>query len=151
MEKNCGTAATIDIGNPVDIHPRNKKDVGERLARLALANDYKKQVETQGPRIKSSTVVGSVAYLEYSHAKGLKTKDGEAPKGFMVAGADRKWHSPVAKLENGRVILSSPRGFIVGIRYAWQDSPSVNLVNSDELPAMPFRTDTWPLVTANNR
>ncbi len=151
LEKNCGTAATIDIGNPVDIHPRNKKDVGERLARLALANDYKKQVETQGPRIKSSTVVGSVAYLEYSHAKGLKTKDGEAPKGFMVAGADRKWHAPVAKLENGRVILSSPRGFIVGIRYAWQDSPSVNLVNSDELPAMPFRTDTWPLVTANNR
>ncbi|MBS1727224.1 MAG: 9-O-acetylesterase [Armatimonadetes bacterium] len=149
---NCGTATIIDIGNPNDIHPRDKKDVGERLARIAMRKDYHRDVEWQGPRFDSMSISGSKVTVTLSHAGGLKTTDGQAPRAFAVAGEDKKWHWATATIDGSTVVLTSadvPNP--VAVRYGWQDNPLVNLVNSDGLPAMPFRTDKWPMITQDRR
>ena len=152
QEKNCGTATTIDIGDANDIHPRNKLDVGERLARIALHKDYNQNIEWQGPRFAKVTFSGPIASIELGHANGLKTTDGKEPRGFAIAGEDHNWHWGKAMIVGSSIKVSSPDvQNPVAVRYAWQDNPQVNLINSDKLPAMPFRTDTWPLTTRDNR
>jgi sialate O-acetylesterase len=144
-----GMAVTIDIGNPDDIHPRDKLDVGLRLARWALAEDYRQKVEESGPLYDSKTVEGDKVRLRFKHAAGLKTRDGTAPVGFFVAGDDRKFHPAAARIEGDAVVVWSkdvPRP--VAVRYAWADNPANNLYNGDGLPASPFRTDDWPGLTA---
>src|ERR1043166_2306042 len=86
---HTGMAVTIDIGNPDDIHPRDKLDVGQRLARWALAEDYRQKIEESGPLYDSQTIEGDRVRLRFKHAAGLKTRDGAAPVGFFVAGGDR--------------------------------------------------------------
>jgi len=88
-------------------------------------------------------VQGSSVAVTFDHAKGLTAK-GEPLKGFEIAGADKKFHWADAKIEGGKVILSSPNvKNPVAVRYAWQDNPNAPLYNSAGLPAVPFRTDDW--------
>ena len=148
-DPNAALAVAIDIGEADDIHPRNKRDVGLRLARWALADTYRQKVETSGPLYDSHAIEGGRVRLRFKHARGLKTADGRAPAGFAVAGADRKFVWAEARVEGDTVVVwskSVPRP--VAVRYAWADNPAVNLYNSDNLPASPFRTDDWPGLTA---
>jgi sialate O-acetylesterase len=149
---NTGMAVAIDIGNPDDIHPRNKLDVGLRLARWALADAYGMKLEKSGPLYESYKVEGERVRVRFTHAGGLKTRDGAAPRGFYVAGADRRFVPAEARIEKGGVVVWS-KGVTapVAVRYAWADNPAADLYNSEGLPASPFRTDDWPAVTAGRR
>jgi sialate O-acetylesterase len=144
-----GMAVAIDIGEPEDIHPRNKLDVGLRLARWALADTYRQRVAPSGPLYDAHAVEGDRIRVRFEHARGLKTSEGGAPAGFAVAGADRKFVQAEARVEGDAVVVWSkdvPRP--VAVRYAWADNPAANLYNADGLPASPFRTDDWPGLTA---
>jgi sialate O-acetylesterase len=148
-EPNTGMAVAIDIGNPDDIHPRDKLDVGLRLALWALADAYGQKVEQSGPLYDSSAVEGERVRLRFKHAAGLKTRDGSAPVGFYVAGSDRKFRPAEARIEGDAVVVWSDEvKSPVAVRYAWADNPAANLYNRENLPASPFRTDDWPGVTA---
>lgn len=149
---NTGMAVAIDIGNPDDIHPRNKLDVGLRLARWALADTYGLKLEKSGPLYASHKIEGGRVRVSFRHAGGLKTRDGAAPAGFHVAGADRKFVPAEARVEQGEVVVWSREvPAPVAVRYAWADNPAATLYNSEGLPASPFRTDDWPGVTAGRR
>ena len=140
---HTGQAVTYDVGNPTDIHPRNKQDVGARLARIALADTYGRPVEASGPLFRAANFDGATAHLAFAHAGDLQTTDGGAPLGFELAGADRIFHAARATLENTSVTLTAeavPHPLYV--RYAWRNTTPVNLVNGDRLPAAPFRTDS---------
>ena len=148
---HTGMAVTIDIGNPDDIHPRDKLDVGQRLARWALAETYGQKTEESGPLYDSYKVEGDKARVRFTHAAGLKTRDGAAPVGFFVAGEDRKFHPAEARVDgNSVVVWSKDVAHPVAVRYAWADNPANNLYNADGLPASPFRTDDWPGLTAGH-
>jgi sialate O-acetylesterase len=139
-----------DIGTPNNIHPPNKVDVGERLARWALAKDYgKSDVVISGPIYKGSKVDGGKMRIEFDHAKGLKSRDGGPLKRFEIAGADQKWVWADAVVNGDVVVVSSnevPKP--VAVRYAWASNPEgANLVNGEGLPASLFRTDDWKLKT----
>jgi sialate O-acetylesterase len=149
---NSGLAVAIDVGDAVDIHPANKKPVGERLALVALAKEYGKQVSYSGPVYRQSKREGTTIRLSFDHADGgLKVK-GEKLGEFAVAGADRKWHWAKARIEGDEVVVSSPEvAQPVAVRYAWQINPVATLVNGAGLPAVPFRTDDWPAVTKGRK
>ena len=143
--KNTGMAITIDIGEPGNIHPRNKQDVGHRLALWALGDVYGKKVNaTSGPlpaghEIKDSEIIVKFKYAE----SGLKAKDGELT-GFVMAGEDKQWKTAVAKIVGDTVIVTSKDvAKPVAVRYAWEPNPTCNLYNGAGLPASPFRTDDW--------
>ncbi len=142
---NTGMAIAVDVGEEKDIHPKNKQAVGKRLGLWGLATVYGKDLVYSGPICKSSKAAGGKMVLQFDHAgDGLKTSDGEAVKGFAVAGADRKFVWANARIEGYRVIVSSAEvKQPVAVRYAWANNPAVNLVNSAGLPASPFRTDDW--------
>jgi sialate O-acetylesterase len=151
-EPNTGMAVIIDIGDTNDIHPRNKTDVGHRLALWALANTYNQKIEYSGPLFKSFTVNGSEVRIKFSHANGLKTSDGAAPKAFAIAGADKKFVWADAKIEGDEIVVSSKDVTKpVAVRYAWADNPVTNLYNKLDLPASPFRTDDWPGITITRK
>jgi sialate O-acetylesterase len=143
-----GMAVTIDVGERDDIHPRNKHDVGRRLALAALAGIYKRDVIASGPRFASAARAAGALRLRFTNvASGLLTADGAAPKGFLLAGADRVWHAADAAIDGDTVVLSSrdvPEP--VAARYAWGNAPAATLMNQADLPAAPFRTDDWPAV-----
>ncbi|MCF3648634.1 sialate O-acetylesterase [Synoicihabitans lomoniglobus] len=140
---HTGQAVIIDIGDAKDIHPRNKQDVGDRLARLALARDYGRPVEDSGPTFAAAVFEDTQVAVSFTHAKGLHTRDDEAPLGFEIAGKNGEFHAATARLDHKRVLLSAP-GVMnpLYVRYAWRDHLDVNLVNGEGLPAAPFRTDT---------
>ena len=150
---NAGMAVIIDIGDAKDIHPKNKQEVGRRLALWALANTYSKDVVCSGPLYTSMTKKGKTIVLSFDHVGGgLVAKGGEPLKGFAIAGADRKFIWAAAKIEGDKIVVSSEKvADPVSVRYAWADNPVCNLYNKAGLPASPFRTDTWPGVTANNK
>jgi sialate O-acetylesterase len=137
---NTGMAVTIDIGTPEDIHPRNKQDVGRRLALAARAVAYGEQVEYSGPAVKVARPEAGAMRVWFDHAAGLMVKGG-APQCFEIAGADKKYAAADARIEGETVVARSsavadPRS----IRYAWSDNPACNLLfNSSGLPASPFR------------
>jgi sialate O-acetylesterase len=140
---NAGVAVTIDIGDEKDIHPRNKQDVGKRLALLALAKDYGQKIEFSGPAYKSMTVQGNSIRLNFDHAQGLMAK-GDKLTGFAIAGADKKFVWADARIEGNSIVVSSPQvAAPVAVRYAWGNNPAANLYNGAGLPASPFRTDNW--------
>jgi sialate O-acetylesterase len=145
-----GMAIINDIGMANDIHPTNKLDVGERLARWALAKDYgRDDIVISGPIYKGSKIEGDKVRIEFDHAKGLKSRDGGPLKRFEIAGEDRKWVWADAKIDGESVVVSSkdvPNP--VAVRYAWASNPEgANLVNGEGLPASLFRTDDWKLST----
>lgn len=146
--KNTGMAVTIDIGESNNIHPGNKKDVGERLALWALAKDYNKDVAYSGPLYAGYNIEGDRIRITFSYADGgIKFKDGKA-KGFAIVGKDRKFVWADAKIEGETVVVSSEAvKEPVAVRYAWDKDPEISLYNNADLPASPFRTDDWHGVT----
>jgi sialate O-acetylesterase len=148
-----GLAVTIDVGEPGNVHPARKAEVGERLALWALGTTYGRRLVYSGPLYESSKVEGGRVRIRFNHAGGgLATSDGGPLKGFIVAGADRVFHAAQAVVEGDAVVVSSPEvARPLAVRYAWADSPVCNLVNREGLPASPFRTDDWPGVTANSK
>jgi len=150
---NTGMAVIIDIGEANDIHPRNKQDVGKRLALWALAKTYGKDIVYSGPLYKSMKVEGDKIILSFDNVGGgLVAGGGEPLKGFAIAGADRKFVWADAKIEGGTVVVGSSKvPEPVAVRYAWADNPACNLYNKEGLPASPFRTDDWPGITANQK
>lgn len=149
--KNSGIALAIDVGDAGDIHPKDKKTVGERLALIALARDYGKKVAYEGPTYKAMKVEGSSIRLTFDHAAGLTTH-GTVPGEFAICGVDHQWHWASAKIDGQTIVVSSPEvPKPVAVRYAWQSNPVANVYNGAGLPMVPFRTDQYPGVTFDNR
>jgi len=150
---NTGQAVIIDIGAARNIHPKNKQDVGKRLALIALAKDYGKEVVYSGPTYKSKTITDGKVVLSFDRpAGGLVVRGGGALKGFAVAGADRRFIWAEAKIVGDTIEVSSAQiAQPVAVRYAWANNPVCNLYNKAGLPASPFRTDTWPGITVKAR
>jgi sialate O-acetylesterase len=150
---NAGMAVIIDIGENKDIHPKNKQDVGKRLALAAQKVAYgKDDLEFSGPIYREMQIDGDKIRIKFDHAKGLKTKDGSAPAGFQIAGDDQKFVWADAKIDGQDVIVSSDKvQKPVAVRYGWADDPTVSLYNAADLPASPFRTDDWPMITAGKK
>lgn len=145
--KNAGIVATIDIGEAFNIHPKNKQEVGKRLALWALANVYgKTDVIWSGPQYRSMSLEGEKIRIQFSHvAGGLQAKGGKL-KGFAIAGSDRFFHYADAQIDRETVTVWSEKvSGPVAVRYAWAENPVCNLFNDANLPAMPFRTDTWAI------
>lgn len=142
---NTGMAVTIDIGDAGNIHPKNKQEVGRRLALIALARTYGDKNPYSGPLAISQQVNGNSVSITFKYTNGgLKTKDGTALTGFAVAGADQKFYWADAVIKGSKVVLSSAQvPNPVAVRYAWADNPVCNLYNGAGLPASPFRTDNW--------
>lgn len=152
---HTGMAVTTDIGEANDIHPRNKQDVGKRLAALALKNDYGKNVVCAGPSFKSMQAEGNKLRISFSDiGSGLMVKDKYGYlKGFEVAGDDRKFHYAKAAIEGNDVIVVCDQvNAPVAVRFAWADNPEdANLFNKEGFPAVPFRSDTWEGITKDAR
>ncbi len=140
--KDTGMAITIDVGEEKDIHPKNKQDVGRRLAAWALGTVYGQKVATSGPLPAGHLVRGSEVVLSFKHTDGgLVAKGGEV-KGFVIAGEDKQWKPAQARIEGDKVVVSSSEvKQPVAVRYAWENWPTCNLYNGAGLPASPFRTD----------
>ena len=150
--KNSGLAVTIDTGDPDNIHPKDKKVVGERLALCALANEYGEKIPFAGPTFDSMTHLPGALKLHFSHTDGGLVVKGTKLEEFAVAGEDRKWHWADAKVEGDSVVVSSPMvSDPQAARYAWQANPAATLYNGAGLPAVPFRTDNWPEITENHK
>ena len=148
--ENTGMAVTIDIGDADDIHPKNKQEVGRRLALAARANTYGENIAFSGPLYDSYKIEGNKVRISFKHAEGLKTSDNKELSGFAVAGPDRKFRWAKAEISGNEVIvycedIKDP----IAVRYAWATNPVCNLINSDELPASPFRTDDWQGLTSD--
>jgi sialate O-acetylesterase len=141
--EKTGMAVINDIGAELNIHPPNKKDVGERLARWTLADDFGKDVVKCGPLYKDSKIDGPRITVTFDHiGKGLKSADGSSLKRFKIQDYDGNWYWAHAKIEGNSVVVSSaevPRA--AAVRYAWVSNPTgANLVNSEDLPASIFTT-----------
>ena len=139
---NSGIATAIDIGNDQDIHPKNKQEVGRRLALLAEAKVYGEKVAYAGPVYESMRVTGSTARLTFTHVDGaLVSHSGESLTGFAVAGADGKFVPAKARIHGSAVLVSSPKvPHPTAVRYAWSGFPECSLYNKADLPAFPFDT-----------
>ena len=142
---NTGMSVTIDIGDGENIHPKNKQEVGRRLALIALAKTYGDQIVYSGPSLISHQVKGSTMNLDFKFTDGgLAAKDGTALTGFSIAGEDQKFHWAKAIIQGNHIIVSSAEVTApVAVRYAWGNNPVCNLYNGAGLPASPFRTDDW--------
>lgn len=156
--KHTGMAVIIDIGEAGDIHPRNKQDVGDRLAQWALHQTYgKKDIVPSGPLYKSHKVEGNAIRVSFDSVGGglmVGKKEGLSPSEevtdgklsrFAIAGADKQWHWAEATIDDDTVVVSSPEvKEPVAVRYAFSMNPEgANLYNKEGIPASPFRTDDW--------
>lgn len=148
---HTGMAVTIDIGNPDDVHPRNKHDVGRRLARLALARTYGKTlVIDSGPVFAQADFKTLAPAVRVDFEKSPATLENNNPDipaavlGFELAGADQVFHPADAFIEGASVVVKSPMvPAPLAVRYAWRNAPSATLRNTAGLPAAPFRSDNW--------
>lgn len=140
---NTAMAVGIDLGEWNDIHPDNKKDVGDRLALLTRKLIYKENLVASGPLFNSAKIEENKIILNFDHiGSGLKSNDGEALREFAIAGPDKKFVWANAKIEGNQVIVFHPQiTKPLYVRYAWSDNPDVNFYNAECLPASPFRTD----------
>jgi len=160
INPNTGMAVITDIGDQVDIHPRRKEPVGDRLALLARAHVYNETVEYSGPALSGIKVEGAAIRVSFSHADGLNaievhdsSNDGllVAPAGKLVGFeiADKKYYAADASINGSTVLVtSSSVPSPVAVRYGWANYPVANLSNGAGLPASPFKTDDWPWITA---
>lgn len=150
---NTGMAVTTDIGDPHDIHPRNKQDVGKRLAAIALNKTYGKNNVFAGPTYESMKAEGNKAIITFTNiGSGLMAKDKYGYlKGFEIAGADKKFYYAKAFIEDDHVIVYSEKvSSPVAVRFGWaDDATDSNLFNEERFPAVPFRTDDWRGITHN--
>jgi sialate O-acetylesterase len=153
---NTGMAVTIDVGDAADIHPRNKQDVGKRLAALALQKTYGINKVASGPVYKSMQVKGNSIVIQFINTgKGLTAKPASANElaGFEIAGADQHFYTAKATIVGSTVIVSTPDvAKPVAVRYAWtDDAGKANLFNKEGFPTAPFRTDNWKGRTEGNK
>ena len=152
---NTGMAVTTDIGNPKDIHPKNKQDVGKRLASIALHDVYKIKGEYTGPTYHSMTIDKDKLLLTFTHTpNGFHVKDNNGTiKGFEIAGADKQFYPATAIIKGNQIMVSSEAVKApVAARYNWVDDASGgNLFNKEMFPACPFRTDTWDGITVKRK
>ena len=146
---NTGMAVSIDCGDPVALHPKNKKPIGIRHAYIALEQTYGKKIVGNGPGYKTQKVDGNKIILEFdSVGSGMMAAKPGALDSFAIAGADKIWHWADATIQDNTVVVSSSEvSKPVAVRYAWAMNPSQRnlLYNKEGLPASPFRTDDWPL------
>ncbi|HEY1053189.1 MAG TPA: sialate O-acetylesterase [Prosthecobacter sp.] len=150
-----GQCIITDLGEANDIHPKNKRDVADRLARWALANDYGQKLVYRSPELKDAKFNGNKALLTFDFAPaGLRTIDIDEPKGFAICGEDKKWVWATAAIIGGskkgtnQIEVSSPAvPKPVAVRYAWADNPVCNVFSAEGLPVTPFRTDDFPMIT----
>lgn len=150
--RNTCLTVTIDTGDPDSIHPKNKQPVGERLAACALANHYGKKVVDSGPTLASVESLPNSIRLHFADTDGGLVVKGEKLGEFAVAGDDRNWFWADARIDGDTVVVSSPSVLNPkAVRYAWQSNPAATLFNGAGLPAVPFRTDTWPGITEGHR
>jgi sialate O-acetylesterase len=143
---HTGMAVTVDISNVADIHPRNKQDVGKRLALCALAKTYgKHDVVHSGPLYKSMDVQGDAVRLAFEHlGGGLVSRDGKPLSWFTIAGEDRKFVPAEASIDGDKVVVRAAAvPHPVAVRFGWHQEAEPNLSNKEGLPASPFRTDKW--------
>lgn len=149
---NTGMAITIDIGEQNDVHPKNKQDVGKRLAAWALAAVYGKDNEASGPIFRRAERDGSRMLIQFDHAASGLVARGDKLDGFAIAGADEKFHWAQAKIEGSHIaVWSDEVSEPVAVRYAWAENPRATLFNAAGLPASPFRTDDWELEQPQQR
>jgi len=145
-----GLITTIDVGNPTDIHPTDKKSVGDRLAAWALGTVYNKQVVPMGPVYREAKFKDGKATIYFDHAgSGLATRDGGPVRGVVIANSAKGFRWANAEIDGDTLVVTSDRyKDPVSVRYGWADNPDwANLINKEGLPASPFRTDNWPGVT----
>jgi sialate O-acetylesterase len=150
---NTGMAITTDIGDSKDIHPKNKQDVGKRLAAIALHDVYKKDVVYAGPEYKSLKIEGNKIKIYFSNTgSALIAKNGEL-KGFEIAGDDKKFYPATAAIEGDHVVVHSDNVTTpVAVRFGWMDDAGAdNLFNKEGFPAGPFRTDNWKGITEGKK
>lgn len=147
---NGGQAVIIDLGEANDIHPKNKRDVGERLARIALTRDYGFKFPYRSPEFKSLQVNGNKAVVTLdTFGSAIRTVDVTEAKGFAVCGEDKKWAWADAKVIGKDKVEVSAAGVAkpVAVRYAWADNPVCNVFTNEGLPVTPFRSDDFPMIT----
>ena len=149
--KNTGMAVTMDIGNPNDIHPTNKRDVGKRLALWALAKDYGKDVVYSGPLYREQTIEENKIRIHFNCiGSGLEAKGGPLTH-FEIAGEDQVYHPANAVIDGETVVVSAAEvATPVAVRYGWSNTAEPNLCNAEGLPASSFCTDSWKRITEEN-
>lgn len=142
---NTGMSVTIDIGDGENIHPKNKQEVGRRLALIALAKTYGDKIVYSGPEYTAQQIKGNAILLNFKFTDGgLVAKNGSSLTGFAIAGADHQYHWAKAVIQGNKILVSSAEvPEPVAVRYAWDNNPVCNLYNGEGLPASPFRTDGW--------
>lgn len=139
-----GMAVTIDIGLADDIHPKNKQEVGRRLALVALAGSYGKNVSGSAPVFRNYRIKGDKMELDFGQKQDEFQIKGTTLKGFTIAGPDRVFYPAEAMVQNGKIIVFSPEVSIpLAARYGWADNPDCNLYGENGLSVAPFRTDCW--------
>jgi sialate O-acetylesterase len=151
---NTGQAVTIDLDEANTLHPKNKQDVAKRLARWALARDYRLDLVHRSPIYKSMEKKGGKLVVTFEHVGGgLITSSVKPPIGFAVSGKEQKFVWAQARIigEDKVEVWADQVPDPVAVRYAWADNPMCNLENREGLPVTPFRTDDWPGVTINNQ
>ena len=148
---HTGLACTIDIGDADDIHPKNKQEVGRRLALVALAKSYHKNQEYSGPVFRDYQLEGSNIRIMFNHAEGLHLQENRVLSGFAIAGADRQFYWADATVEGESVVVNNPNvKYPVAVRYGWAQNPPSTLYNAVGLPTVPFRPDDWPGISFHN-
>jgi sialate O-acetylesterase len=158
-EPRTSMAITLDVGNPANVHPANKRDVGHRLALLARRDVYGENLVATGPLYSGISLEGERIRVRFREtgsglvigqapwrARGVDPLPTDQLIGFYVAGADRQWHAAEARVEGDSVLVTSKAVAVpVAVRYGWANSPRCNLYNREGLPAAPFRSDDWPM------
>ena len=141
---STGQAVSIDVGDPDNIHPRNKQEVGRRLALIARANVYGIAGDSSGPVFAGANAEGGAMRVRFRFADNGLTASGKPLQSFELAGADRRFHPALAAIAGDSVVVRSAEvPAPVAVRYAWSNAPEANLFNGSGLPAAPFRSDTW--------
>jgi sialate O-acetylesterase len=146
-------AVTTDIGNIKNIHPANKQEVSRRLALWALALAHDKKLVHSGPLYDGLKVEGSKIRISFKHVGGgLKAQGEKGLTHFEIAGADEKFVAATATIDDGSIVVQSDEvAKPVAVRFAWTDTAEPNLLNAEGLPASPFRTDDFKMITADQR
>jgi len=148
--KNGGQAVIIDLGEGKDIHPKNKRDVAERLARWALAKDYGFKLPYRSPEFKAAAFAGNKATVTLdTFGSSIQAFDVAEARGFAVCGEDKKWAWAEGKIVGPDKVEVSSKTVAnpIAVRYAWSDNPVCNLYSKEWLPVTPFRSDTFPMIT----